>query len=320
MESLDDRPPPPPKKFRLPTKWKKRPVIEAQVSPLSPKCECGKNCLMNKQELMKKGINPKESLLGSSPQETKNLLLTHLKAQTTVLGKEGDGEVAFIYHGLYFCKTAFANLLGVSYYTLQVVLTAYSQGLDYIIHGNSGNKRTHPNKVKAVCWFKSFCSIFGQWSSDDMRVNLPSWLNKTSVYKMYEDENPISSERIKFSTFCNMIREDFGGSNRDRTLPHVRFSKYSSHSVCNICSDLEIFRRTCKSQYEFELYTALKLKHKERYSKQRRFICALTQHSITFPDQQVTLMVDGMDNWKVRRISIKCSVHIPIALELHSTI
>ena len=129
-------------------------------------------------------------------------------------------------------------------------------------------------------------------------VVLPSFLNVTSVFEMYKEENLIKRDQIKFSTFCMMVKTDFGTKRADRSLPRVRFSKYSSHSQCSICSDLDAFQRTCRGKINIDLCRVLKFKHKERFSNQQKCITSMRMLSQTLPDQFLSIFIDGMDNQK----------------------
>ena len=138
--------------------------------------------------------------------------------------------------------------------------------------------------------------MFGQNAPDNILIVLPSFLNVTTVFRMYQQETPIEAEQIAFSTFCAMIKNDFGPRIKNKLLPWVRFSKHSSHSVCDICSDLDKFQRTCRSQENINLCRALKYKHKERLGNQRKCISNLRHLSQTLPDQCFSIFIDGMDN------------------------
>ena len=54
----------------------------------------------------------------------------------------------------------------------------------------------------------------------------------------------------------------------------------------------------CRTQHELDFCNALKLKHKERYGAQRIQIEAMRNISERFPDEQMSIYIDGMDNSK----------------------
>ena len=76
------------------------------------------------------------------------------------------------------------------------------------------------------------------------------------------------------------------------------FSSYSSHSVCDTCSLLERYSRSCSTKEEFEFVRGLKYLHREKYGKTRIAIEILTRYSETYPEEYITIFVDGMDNSK----------------------
>ena len=250
------------------------------------KCECDNNCNLAASKFDSLD-NIKRKFEGETMTIRKNKLLDHLRTQRDIIGEcEIDG---FYYGGHCYCVSAFSNLSCISVYLLKQIKEAHLQGLDKFEHANSFMLKVSPNKENAICWFKAFCEIYGRRAPDEVLIILPSWLNVTTIYEMYKCENVIESERISFSTFCLMVKSEFGPKNKDRSTPRVRFSKHSSHSVCSICSDLNSFQRTCRSQDEINLCRALKMKHKERYATQRRCNSDLQQ---TFTNSRLKLLLE----------------------------
>jgi hypothetical protein len=279
----------------LPTIYaqKKNNIMKTQFSV---RCDCVNNCPEAVANLTSEAVEGiKAQFVGESLTETKNIILAHLKTQSDMLETDNDG---FFYKGHAYCGEAFSKLTGISRYILRKIQEAHMQGMKKFVHNNSLITKSSPRKVNAICWFKVYCTIYGQRAPDDIMVVLPSWLDVTTVFEMYKQENPIEKEQIKYSTFCNMLNKDFGPRRRDRSLPRVRFSKYSSHSVCSDCFDLNAFQRTCRTQNDIDLCRALKFKHRERFSKQQRCITSMRHLSQTFPDQHFSIFMDSMDNQK----------------------
>ena len=279
----------------LPTIYAKK--TEEQITKKSLRtCDCDNNCHEFIEEISDdadKDLKSKHD--GLSLIDRKNVYLSHLKSQKDILGKDVDG---FFYSGHLFCISAFSKLAGLSRHILHKIVEAHRQGLERFVHANSLAPKNSPNKENAICWFRSFCQIYGQRAPDHILVVLPSFLNVTTIFEMYKEENLVARERIKYSTFCMMVKNDFGTKRKDRTLPRVRFSKYSSHSLCSVCSDLDAFQRSCRTQTNIDLCRALKMKHKERFSNQQRCITNLRMLSQSFPDQFFSIFIDGMDNQK----------------------
>ena len=280
----------------LPTIYAENKIEKIKVSKFSVKCECENKCdeaAINLTDDVV--IQMKAKFVGESLTKTKNLLLSHLKAQSDILDTVENG---FYYGGHSFCLAVFSKLTGISPYILRKVQEAHKQGLIRFVHNNSRMPKNSPRKVNAICWFKSFCQIYGQRAPDVILVVLPSWLDIITVFDMYKQENPVKSEQIKYSTFAKMMKTDFGPRRPDRSLPRVRFSKWSSHSVCTDCYDLDAFQRTCRTEKDINLCRALKYKHRERYSKQQMCITSMRHLSQTFPEQHFSLFIDSMDNMK----------------------
>ena len=233
-----------------------------------------------------------ETLIGS-----KNKLLSYLKAQSNILQ---DSEQGFVYKGHPYCISAFSSLTGFSDYILRNVVNDQLRGVEKFSHGNRFVPKNCPRKVNAICWFKAFCDLYGQAAPDNVMTVLPSFLNVTTCFNMYRSENPVQTEQIKFSTFCWMVKREFGPRRKSKSLPWVRFSKHSSHSVCDTCTDLDKFQRTCRSQQDIDLCRALKYKHKERLGNQRKCISNLRQLSQTLPDQYLREVIIKNISWVVR--------------------
>ena len=260
------------------------------------KCECDKRCVDVIEDLTVAEIEEiKLKFVGKTLTETKNIILSHLKSQEDVLGMTEKG---FFFRGHSYCGTAFSKLTGISRFILRKIQDAHDNHLVKFVHNNSQMPKNCPRKVNAICWFKSFCQIYGQRAPDSQVAVLPSWLNATTVFQMYKEENPRENEQIKYSTFCKMLKKDFGQRRSDKRLPRVRFSKYSTHSVCSECYDLDAFQRTCRTEKDLLLCRALMFKHRERYSGQYRCIQSIRQLSQTFPDQHISIFIDSMDNQK----------------------
>ena len=279
-------------------------VLPTMLVPNQPKikikrvkCDCEKNCneAANLLEVSGDLEILKTKFVGTSLTETKNNLLKHLKTQGDFFQTNQQG---FFYKGHDFCTGAFSSMTGISNYILRKVLDSNLRGVESFTHGNTDAPKNSINKNNAVAWFKAFCDLYCQQSPDKLMVVCPSFLTVTTLYKMYQSETSIELEQIAYSTFCEMIRSDFGPKRKFKHLPWVRFSKHSSHSVCDTCSDLDKFRRTCRSQKDIDLCQALVYKHKERFGNQRMCISNLRHLSQTLPDQFFSIFIDGMDNMK----------------------
>ena len=268
----------------------------AKAEPLK-NCGCENNCY-EAVELLEKAVDFKDmktKFIGETLTETKNNLLTYLRLQDEILHTNLQG---FYYKGHEYCVKVFSNLTGVSVYILEKVIDYFIRGIEKFSHASSNMPKHSTNKINAMAWFKAFCGLYCQSSPDEKLVVCPSFLTVTILFKMYQEENSIESEQLAYSTFCEMIRKDFGPRRKSKDLPWVRFSKHSSHSKCDTCADLHKFKLTCRSQRDIDLCRALSYKHKERLGTQRKCISNLRHLSQTLPDQFFSIFIDGMDNMK----------------------
>ena len=156
------------------------------------------------------------------------------------------------------------------------------------------NVRESLATVKCISWMKVFIAIHGQDSPDELITVLPSFITKAELFRTYSQET--AGKQVKRSTFYKILKTKFGPRRLNRNLPQIRISKYSSHSVCDVCLGLDNFQRTCKSTTEIKYCQALKQNHKIRYGNARVEIGRLKQLSLTFPMEWATFQIDGMDN------------------------
>ena len=225
----------------------------------------------------------------------KNQLLDHLKAQARI----GVNTSSFCFNQHQFCVDYFSRVSGVSVYILKSVLSAFKDGLVQFEHGNLGCQKDNQNTMNFVAWFQSFLETNAQSSPDENLFTVPSWVNICDLFDMYEEQSP--EPRVKISTFYKLIRTKFGRNRDDPQCPLVRFSKYSSHSVCDQCKALDNVKRRATTRNQLNYANALKSKHIETYSSARKAVLSIRQLAISFPKDNIFIIIDDMDN-KVRKI------------------
>ena len=93
-------------------------------------------------------------------------------------------------------------------------------------------------------------------------------MTKTDLYSIYVKET--SGDTLAKSTFFEHINNYFGPYREDKSFPQVRFSKYSSHSVCDICLALNNFRKTSKTEKDMSIALEAKRLHQQNFSGARR--------------------------------------------------
>ena len=225
--------------------------------------------------------------------DLRKILTSHLKWQKNL----GIPTSSFSVGGLSFCAPFLAHFLGVSTYMTKSVLKNFSQGVEVFVRGNEGLLKTIiPSTTTAICWIKCFSESYGQCSPEENVTVLSHWLNKATLFKMYQSET--IKPHVSQSQFYFLFKSSFGPNRIDKSLPWVRISKYSSHSVCNTCVALNNHHKQCKTESEIKQTVALKNNHRMKFGLARRKIQEIKQSSLNFPEDHLFLQIDGMDNQK----------------------
>ena len=225
--------------------------------------------------------------------DKKSKLLNHLKAQREF----GLSESGFIVNQHEFCVKYFAYMTGVSEYIVGIVLRDFNSGIELYEHGNTGCvQHESPATTRAICWIKAFSEAFGQFSPEENVTVLSYWLTKMSLFNMFIEETP--GPHISQSLFYSIFKTKFGHNRIDKTLPFLRISKYSTHSVCSVCVALNMNQKQCKNEDELKQAKSLRNNHRINFGAARREVEEIKQSALRFPSDNLFVQIDGMDNSK----------------------
>ena len=254
---------------------------------------CSKKCKRKCSEVLKnlsveETENFKNKFISESKLKIKSKLLNHLMHQRDI-GIELSG---YALQGHTYCIGAFSDVTKISQYVLLKVLRDCLGGVQQYVHGNEANPRESIASVKFATWMISFSELYGQAAPDELTTVLPSWLTKAALFKIYLLEAP--APHVKQSNFYKLFKSKFGYLRSDASLPHIRISKFSTHSICSQCIAIAAYQKTCKTELELEFCKSLKFKHKECYGLARRKICELQEMARAFPKDHLFLSIDGM--------------------------
>ena len=250
---------------------------------------CSEGCLGSASDQTKWKV--KCLLNNKSKQEIKTLLLNQLKYQKII----GMTTVGFIINSHYFCKKSFSELTKLSIYLINTIFNAYNIGQTYFVHGNTIGFRENVATTGFICWMKRFSHIAGNYSPDEQIIVLSASYALSDIYELYKQE--ICGPATAKSTFYRLFHSKFGHNRIDKSLPCLRLSKYSSHSRCDECADLEKYRKSAKSEEELKMAKSLMQEHKEKYVSMRLLIEEKRHLSMTDPNH-IYIQIDGMDNSK----------------------
>ena len=156
-------------------------------------------------------------------------LMNHLVAQSNV----GVGTFNYYIFGHEFCIKFLSSATQISEYILRSVLEDYASGIRTYEHLSKGVMTQQSlATTQFICWFKQFVHIYGQSAPDDNVTVLAHWLKKAALFKIYKEEAIVP--HVAQATFYQHMKTYFGPRRIDKTLPCVRISKYTTHSVCDI--------------------------------------------------------------------------------------
>ena len=220
--------------------------------------------------------------------EKKNFLLDHLKKQD-LLGIKKNG---FHFEGHTYCIKSCSIITRVSQYILKQVKEDFKNQLCKYVHGNKYGTRISYSAINFIAWMKHFSSLYGQSSPDELLIVIPSHWTKKSIYDKYISE--IVGKPVKMATFYNLMKLKFGPRRLDTSLPWIRISPVSSHSVCDTCTILKQYKRRCTSNEQLLYVQALKYKHTQNYGRARITIANLRQTALSFKSDVMMIQLDDM--------------------------
>ena len=258
---------------------------------------CAPSCLNNCSSVENKWKSEdiqevKNIFKGATGFQLKNKLVNYLSVQS-VIGKVVNG---YIIHGHEFCMEYFSHLTGCRMSTLRSVLSDFFHGVRLYEYNNRGIIRNPTTAtMNFTVWFKNTLSLIGQSAPDDEVIVVNYWMKPKVLYSLYVNDAP--KPHIALKTFYHHLKSIFGPKRIDKTLPCVRRSEYSSHSVCDECSAINKYQKLCRTEAQMEMVKALRNDHKLSFGGARREVETLRQSAIDFPEDTLFLQVDGMGNW-----------------------
>ena len=266
------------------------------VAPISAENQvqcCSENCAETLNQLREEERqNLSDSFKCETKLEKRNKLLNHIKAQESLAINTDQ----FSWKGNRFCNTTFAKAVNSSVFILADVITSNKRGVKQFIHGNQGIAKFSLPRTKFIVWMRGFLSKYAQSAPDNEVQVLNHWLTKAAMYKMYLQETTLP--HLAEKTFYEHMKTYFGPHRIDKSLPQVRISKFSSHSVCDQCLAFSNARKCSKTEEELNSVNAMKSSHLKKVSEARQAMEELKQSAIQFPDNSLVIQLDGMDNHK----------------------
>ena len=265
--------------------------VTFSINPKASDCSkaCHANCELGFEMFTEMEKLQMRTMFKGNP---KSLLLSHLYAQERV----GLSMESYQILGKRFCLGFLSSELSIGLYLLKEVLKDYWKGIKFYEHGNRGMIKQKPATSVFLAWMKEFAASYGQASPDEDLIILSHWLSKKVLYDVYRDENP--TPHLSQSTFYESFAKYFGPNRVDVTLPRIRISKYSSHSVCTRCSSLNTNKCQAKTELELKVAKEKINQHRITFGLARRKVEEIIQSTVSYPEDNIVFQVDSMDNAK----------------------
>ena len=216
--------------------------------------------------------------------DAKRKLLAHLISQHDC----GLNMDSYWINNHSFCLPFLCKETGISVFLLKSVLSDFWSGIRIYSHGNAGVVKIKASTSMFIAWVKQFCDSYGQSAPDEDVTVLSHWLSKKVLYDMYLEETV--GPHLAQSTFYEHFKSYFGPNRVDRSLPQVRISKYSSHSVCNICTALNSNKRQSRSESELKIAQEKINNHRIVFGGARRKVDEIIQSAQSFPSDNLGII------------------------------
>lgn len=264
----------------------KVPVVETAQPPKYKEYLCSRNCSSKCDKIFnqledKDKVKIRQLFAGERIIDVKKQLLAHLHSQDNC-GHPGAG---FYLANHLFCTNYLSALCNISKYILKSVLSDFWTGRRFYQHGNEGLIKSKFATGVMIAWVKQFCEHYGQFAPDENVIILPYWLYKRVLYDIYVDET--IGPHVSLSAFYELFKKYFGPHRVDLNNPHVRISKYSSHSVCNICVALNTMKRQAKTEFELRVAQDKINHHRLIFGGARRKIDEIIQSALEYPSDNL---------------------------------
>ena len=209
--------------------------------------------------------------------DVKRKLLSHLGSQSAI----GLSTDSYVLDSHSFCCNFLSCVTDISHYILKSVMNDFSRGKKIYEHASAGIAKVRPATSVFIAWMKEFAECYGQDAPDENVCILSYWLSKKVLFDMYLDETV--GPHLSQASFYENFKTFFGANREDRCLKQIRISKYSSHSICNICTALNTNRRQAKNEAEHKIAKDKINHHKETFGQARKTIDEIVQSAITHP-------------------------------------
>ena len=248
----------------------------------TPKC-CEKNCVEKLEYVSLDAKNLIREKFKCKMLTQKNLLLDHLVNTSDVELSNYDEKCNYYYFEQNkICPKAYKDLTGVSIYILDVVRTDFNRGrrVKYE-HGNQGKGRMTVAGSNCVAFLLEFSKKYAQDSPDEKLVILPKIFIVSELFHIYRNE--VKGTLVAKNSFFKIFKQHFGPNRKNKDMPRIRISSYSSHAKCDTCVKLQEARKMVRCVADLDMVRKKTEEHRLEYGGARIEVDRLLLQCQTFP-------------------------------------
>jgi hypothetical protein len=189
--------------------------------PSQPVIKCSKFCNKNCNSVVKSWSGGEvQAIQDIFSNCTKIKLKNELLSQLCFQRSAGLPVTGFFYNGHLLCSNLFNYVSKISIYHINLVTRDFARGCKRYIHGNSNRRKNYAARIQFISWMKVTSENYGQNGPTDIVLVLPSYLNKSELYKIYVNEAPMP--HVKKSNFYHLFKTEFGPRRENKSLPWIR--------------------------------------------------------------------------------------------------
>ena len=118
----------------------------------------------------------------------------------------------------------------------------------------------------------------------------------SELFKIYKKE--VYGPQVKKSSFYYLFKTQFGPKRKNKKNPRIRISKYSSHSRCDLCVQLQEARKKINQPEDLAKVRSLTEAHRTEYSEARIEVNRQMDLALSQPKTWFGMQIDDMDNSK----------------------
>ena len=226
-----------------------------------------------------------------------NYLLERLAIQMDM----GIENSVFTIRGYRFCRSSFQAYFGVSNYLLDTVLKENKEGKVRFVHGNKGNVYRSLRRDSAVAFIHSFAEVHCENLPDRHYLQLPSYLNIGTLFRIYVERFTVADERLGEREFYHVFNQYFGSTKRvDESLPVIIFQSYNTHPKCNVCAKISDLRKRAKNETEANYVDSRMREHMVEMRRKYLKFSSRIELAVRYPEDYLHLIIDDMDQAKIQ--------------------